>query len=168
MAGGRLVQCDKEVVLDLELSTSAGLVSMRSVTCLVLAGDGDEFSLGSDALKALGIDVEHQVAQLAGQPALVEEEDEFPVGDAIPGEEDPQDAVPEVEQLMVHALAKGMPAEYAEPIREILAEFPDVWRVTISPDPPARVEPFEVTLRSVAVPYRSPPRKYAPLQAQFI
>lgn len=47
------------------------------------------FLLGRDVLKGLGIDVEQQLAQLAGPSLLEDETDEFPVGDAIPV---PQDA----------------------------------------------------------------------------
>ncbi|KAG3051322.1 hypothetical protein PI124_g2468 [Phytophthora idaei] len=66
MADGRLVRCANEVFLDLELVAIAGPVSMRSVACVILAGDDDEFLLGRDALKTLGIDVQDQFAQLAG------------------------------------------------------------------------------------------------------
>ncbi|OWZ18105.1 hypothetical protein PHMEG_0007860 [Phytophthora megakarya] len=69
---------------DLELTTTAGLVVLRSVPCLVLAGDGDEFLLGHEVLKGLGIDVEQQFSQLANSPLLQDKVDEFPIGDAIP------------------------------------------------------------------------------------
>ncbi|KAG2824613.1 hypothetical protein PC116_g18455 [Phytophthora cactorum] len=41
----------------------------------MLAGESDNFLLGRDALKELGIDVEHQLDQLAGQPLLAAEGD---------------------------------------------------------------------------------------------
>jgi hypothetical protein len=88
MADGRLVRCDNEVLLDLELVTIAGLVSMRAVACVVLAGEGDEFLLGCDALKTLGIDVQDQLAQLAGSSLLDAEDEEFPVGDELPASEE--------------------------------------------------------------------------------
>ncbi|KAG6622567.1 uncharacterized protein IUM83_05458 [Phytophthora cinnamomi] len=84
MADGRRLRCDQELLLDLELMTMAGQVSLRSVPCLVLRGDGDELLLGRDVLKGLGIDVEEQLAQLA-EPALLDSEnDEFSVGDELP------------------------------------------------------------------------------------
>ncbi|KAG3033963.1 hypothetical protein PC120_g1728 [Phytophthora cactorum] len=66
MADGRLVRCAKEMFLDLELVAIAGSASMWSVSCVILEGDDDEFLLGRDALKTLGIDVQDQLAQLAG------------------------------------------------------------------------------------------------------
>lgn len=51
MADGRIQSCTQVVSLDLELRTLAGLVSLRLVVCLIMAGDGDEFLLGSDDLK---------------------------------------------------------------------------------------------------------------------
>ncbi|GMF18626.1 unnamed protein product [Phytophthora fragariaefolia] len=75
---------------------------MRSVPCRILPGDGDEFLLGRDALKALGIDVEHQLAQLAGQPTLTDEAYEFPVGDAIPEVQE----VPSVDDAVEHLVRR--------------------------------------------------------------
>ncbi|GMF28665.1 unnamed protein product [Phytophthora fragariaefolia] len=74
MADGSFVRCDNEVVLHLELDTIEGSVLMRSVACVILAGEGDEILLGSDALKMLGIDIQ-QLAQLAGSPLLGAEDD---------------------------------------------------------------------------------------------
>ncbi|KAG3066984.1 hypothetical protein PI125_g23754 [Phytophthora idaei] len=81
LADGRAQACAMEVTLDLELVTIAGPVSLRSVPCLVLDGDGGAFLLGKDALKRLGIDVDQAIAQLADSTLLVDEDDEFPVGD---------------------------------------------------------------------------------------
>lgn len=50
----------------------------------------------------------------------------------------------------------------------MLDEFSDVWRDAVGPGPPANVAPLRVSLKVDATPYRSPARKYAPLQAQFI
>ncbi|KAG2993660.1 hypothetical protein PC119_g18405 [Phytophthora cactorum] len=74
MADGRVQMCEHEILLDLELSTLAGQVSLRSVPCLVM--EGDEFLLGRDVLKGLGIDVEQQLAQLAGSSLLDAETDD--------------------------------------------------------------------------------------------
>jgi hypothetical protein len=93
MADGRLMSWDDHVLLDLELVTIAGPVSMRAVACVVLAGKGDEVLLGCDALKTLGIDVQDQLAQLAGSSLFDAEEDEFPVGDELSGSGDlPEDS----------------------------------------------------------------------------
>ncbi|POM74529.1 Hypothetical protein PHPALM_8494 [Phytophthora palmivora] len=58
LGDGRPELCGMELVLDLDLMTIAGPVSLRSVPCLILEGDGDEFLLGKDALTRLGIDVD--------------------------------------------------------------------------------------------------------------
>ncbi|KAG2803767.1 hypothetical protein PC118_g18938 [Phytophthora cactorum] len=139
MADGRRLVCDQEVLLDLELMTIAGPVSIRSVPCLILSGGGDEVLLGRDVHKGLGIDVEEQLAQLAGPLSLDRDMDEFPAGDGIPDPQDAQEPITTLSQLL-----------------------------DLGPDPPAKVGPLRVTLKPDAVPYRSPPRKYAPLQAQFI
>ncbi|OWY99894.1 hypothetical protein PHMEG_00029027, partial [Phytophthora megakarya] len=168
MADGRRLVCVHEVLLDLELSTIAGSVSMRSVPCLILAGGGDELLLGRDALKELGIDVERQLAQLAGPLPPSVEDDEFPVGDGLKTDNAVKEPITTLNQLIDRAVANGLPQEHAAVVSDMLSQFSDIWRDAVSSDPPARVEPLRVTLKSGAVPHRSPPRKYAPLQAQFI
>ncbi|KAG3169912.1 hypothetical protein PI126_g2564 [Phytophthora idaei] len=168
MADGRVQLCAQEVLLDLELTTMAGLVSLRAVPCLIVPGDGDEFLLGHDVLKGLGIDVDKQLAQLAGQPLLDSEIDEFPVGDAITEPQAAHASTQSTIQLLERAIANGLPAEHLGTLREILEAYPEVWSDEVGPGPPANVEPLQVTLQPDAVPYRTPPRKYALLQAQFI
>ncbi|KAJ8537358.1 hypothetical protein ON010_g13238 [Phytophthora cinnamomi] len=133
MADGRTQMCDLEVLLDLDLTTLTGRVLLHAVPCLILAGAGDEFLLGRDVLKGLGIDVEQQLAQFAGPSLLEDETDEFPVGDSIADDQVAAYHVNGFDQMIDRAAANGMPPEHLN-----------------------------------TVPYRSPPRKYAPLQAQFI
>ncbi|KAE9050316.1 hypothetical protein PR001_g2519 [Phytophthora rubi] len=168
MADGRRLVCEHEVLLNLELVTSAGPVSIRSVPGLILAGEGEEFLLGRDALKELGIDIDHQLAQQAGQPLLGADEDEFPVGDGLPNEQDAHDPRQAIDRLVAQVVSEGLPANHVETVRSVLTTYPDIWSEAIGPDPPAHVEPLRVTLQDLAVPYRSPPHKYAPLQADFV
>ncbi|KAG6619306.1 Gag/polymerase/env Polyprotein [Phytophthora cinnamomi] len=95
----------------------------------------------------LGIAVEQQLAQFAGPSLLEDETDEFPVGDSIADDQVAAYHVNGFDQMIDRAAANGMPPEHLSTLREILDTYPDVWHT---------------------VPYRSPPRKYAPLQAQFI
>ncbi|OWY94821.1 LOW QUALITY PROTEIN: hypothetical protein PHMEG_00035341 [Phytophthora megakarya] len=98
---GRKVLCDKEILLNLALSTVAGIVSMRSMPCLI-------FLLGCDALKELGIDAERQLAQLADQTTLATDVDEFPVSDALPDVQDVRTVDDDAKQLVAQAVANGM------------------------------------------------------------
>ncbi|OWZ22773.1 hypothetical protein PHMEG_0002470 [Phytophthora megakarya] len=85
LADGRPQMCGMEVVLDLELVMIAKSVSLRSILpCLILERDGDQFLLGKDALKRLGIDVDQVLAQLTECTLLADEDDEFPVGAELP------------------------------------------------------------------------------------
>eukprot|EP00644_Phytophthora_capsici_P011998 jgi/Phyca11/106652/e_gw1.12.930.1 len=116
--------CDEEVLLDLGLTPVAGLVVLRSVPCLVLAGDGDEFLVGHEVLKGLGIDVEQQLSQLAGSPLLEDEVEEFPVGDEYPP---PVNATRSfnnsLNPLLERAVANGLPTEHVGAIRDLLVAF---------------------------------------------
>ncbi|POM78483.1 Hypothetical protein PHPALM_3984 [Phytophthora palmivora] len=164
LADGRPELCGMEVVL--EIVTIAGHVSLRSIPCLILEGDGDEFLLGKDALKRLGIDVDQALAQLADSILLVDEDDEFLVGDELPNLK--STPIITLDRLLERAVANGLPQEHVIAVRELLELFPDIWRAVVGAGRAASVAPLRVTLRVDAKPYRSPPRKYAPLQAEFI
>ncbi|ETM37984.1 hypothetical protein L914_15613 [Phytophthora nicotianae] len=165
MADGRVQLFEQETELDLKLTTVAGLVSLRSVPCWVLSGGGDEFLLGRDVLKGIGIDVEQPLAQLVGSPLPEAEPEECPLGAEF---SDLNRPINSPGSLLDGAVVNGLPSEHVGTVSDLLDEFPAVWRDAVGPDPPANVEPLRVSLRVNATPYRSPARKYAPLQADFI
>ncbi|KAE9014200.1 hypothetical protein PF011_g8162 [Phytophthora fragariae] len=155
LADGSVQVCEIEVVLDLELVTIAGAVNLRAVPCLVLEGEGDEVLLGKDALKRLGIDVDQTLAQLAYLTLLEDEENEFPVGDELPG--NASTPITTLDELLDRAVVSGLSHEHATAVREMLELFPEIWRDAVSSDAAATVEPLFVRLREDAKPYRSPP-----------
>ncbi|KAG2792677.1 hypothetical protein PC129_g23003 [Phytophthora cactorum] len=140
MADGRLLVCDQEVLLDLELMTIAVPISIRSVPCLILSGGSDEVLLGRDVLKGLGIDVEEQLTQLAGPLSLDSNMNEFHAGDGIPDPQDAQEPIATLSQLLDRAVANGLPTEHVDAGRDVLELFPDVWRAAVGPDPPAKAQ----------------------------
>uniref|UniRef100_H3H7U3 Reverse transcriptase n=1 Tax=Phytophthora ramorum TaxID=164328 RepID=H3H7U3_PHYRM len=158
LADGSVQVCEMEIVLDLELVTIAGAVNLRAVPCLVLEGEGDEVLLGKDALKRLGIVVDQTLAQLADSTLLEDEEEEYPVGDELPG--DASIPITTLDELLDRTVANGLPHEHTTAVRDMLDLFPEIWRDAVSSGAAA--------LREDARPYRSPPRKYAPLLAEFI
>uniref|UniRef100_H3GNY1 Reverse transcriptase domain-containing protein n=1 Tax=Phytophthora ramorum TaxID=164328 RepID=H3GNY1_PHYRM len=166
LADGSVQVCEMEIVLDLELVTIAGAVNLRAVPCLVLEGEGDEVLLGKDALKRLGIVVDQTLAQLADSTLLEDEEEEYPVGDELPG--DASIPITTLDELLDRTVANGLPHEHTTAVRDMLDLFPEIWRDAVSSGAAASVEPLYVRLREDARPYRSPPRKDTPLQAEFI
>ncbi|POM74299.1 LOW QUALITY PROTEIN: Hypothetical protein PHPALM_8773 [Phytophthora palmivora] len=141
-------------------------LNLRSVPCLILEGDGDEFLLGKDALKRLGIDVDQALARLTDSTLLADQDDKFPVGVELPGHE--STSITTLDQLLERAVANRLPQEHVIAVRELLELFPDIWRAVVGAGRAASVEPLRATLRVDAKPYRSPPRKHPPLQADFI
>uniref|UniRef100_H3H259 RNA-directed DNA polymerase n=1 Tax=Phytophthora ramorum TaxID=164328 RepID=H3H259_PHYRM len=165
LAGGRRIECLEKATVALELVTAAGPVHMRDVVCLVLDSDMEELLLGNDVMKSLGIDVERMIEQLTGA-SLLEEKDEFPVGDELIPANSGEDGV--LDQLVDEALANGMPGEHVDRLRSLVHEHGDVFRERLGDDPPALVEPLKVTLTDDVVPFCCKPRKYAPLQSAFL
>ncbi|TDH66775.1 hypothetical protein CCR75_003350 [Bremia lactucae] len=52
-------------------------------------------------------------------------------------------------------LKAGSESSKAKVLRELVAEYKDVWRIRIGADPPADVEPLRVPVRAYTQPYRS-------------
>ncbi|OWZ17301.1 hypothetical protein PHMEG_0008774 [Phytophthora megakarya] len=105
MIDGRTQLCDQEVLLDLDLTTMAGLVSQRS---------------------GLGIDIDQQMVQLAGPSLLEGEVDEIPVGDDIPDSVAGRESTIVLAALLDRAVANGLLMEHAGQGRDLLKKFPDV------------------------------------------
>jgi len=51
---------------------------------------------------------------------------------------------------------------------KLLAEFRDIFRIRLGPDPPAKVAPLQIRLKENARPHRATQRRYAPAQRAFI
>lgn len=108
--GGAIIRCREFVQLDLELLTPAGKVRLRNVTCIITEAEEEEFLLGTQTLKALGIDVEKQLAALANREVV----DFDPFESPIPMSFDPPDKMnilARLCELINEAVANGFPAE---------------------------------------------------------
>ncbi|OWZ01646.1 hypothetical protein PHMEG_00026927 [Phytophthora megakarya] len=148
LADGTKVSCTTSALLNLQLVTSAGIVNMSGVECLVMPTSREEVFLGNTTLQSLGINADQQLARLAQTSTIIEEVDEFPA----------------IEYGYVDHTAIGE----MKNLRELLKTFWDTWRDKLGPDPPAKVAPLKITLREDAVPYRCQARKYPPAQRHFL
>ena len=86
--------------------------------------------------------------------------------------EEKEDYSDEVEAALNHlvddALANGFPKEKKQRLEEIL-QSKDVWRTKFrSSDPPAKVEPMVIKMKTGCVPYRCKSRNLNPLEARFL
>ncbi|KAG3240428.1 hypothetical protein PI124_g14677 [Phytophthora idaei] len=73
--GGHAVQAFESVQVKIRLLTAAGPVEpAKSVTCLIIEQDDDEFIVGSGVLRSLGIDAERQLEQLASNQSQVDDD----------------------------------------------------------------------------------------------
>ncbi|GMF56009.1 unnamed protein product [Phytophthora fragariaefolia] len=61
--------------------------------------------------------IDHQLAQIAGHPLLGAEEDEFPVGDGRPNEQDVYDPREVIDRLVAQVVTEGVPANDVEAVR---------------------------------------------------
>lgn len=170
LADGRTTSCAKEVLLDLQLTTAAGVVNVRQVPCLVMTSEDDELLVGSDTLASLGISVEDMLAQLAGSSILPTEEDEFPVGYELLVTRDQSGTELAATQMgfIDQAVQNGFPVERHNELKLLLSKYDDIWGNQASPSPPAKVEPRQVTIQEGTGAVRCHGRPYPPLQRTFI
>ncbi|POM67663.1 Hypothetical protein PHPALM_16295, partial [Phytophthora palmivora] len=166
LADGTEVDCTTSACLNLQLVTSAGVVNVAGVECLVMPTSREEVLLGNTTLQSLGINVDQQLARLAQGQAMTEEGDEF---QAIEYGEVAHNAIDgAMGEMVINAVKEGFDHAEMESLRELLKEFRDTWRDKLGPDPPAKVAPLKITLREDAVPYRCHARKYSPAQRSFL
>ncbi|TMW59220.1 hypothetical protein Poli38472_007365 [Pythium oligandrum] len=166
LVGGKELYVKRIVYLRLSLSTAAGPVNINDpVECLVVDGDSDEFLLGRDVLAMLGIDVERQLELLALRDDGADQDDtkEDP-GIALKHDQEIKDAV---ERTIKEAVKEGFPVDKVERLRTIMYMY-DVWRVALGDDPPARVPPLSLKMKTGVQPYKCKARTYSPQLMAFL
>ncbi|KAG2913563.1 hypothetical protein PC119_g25069 [Phytophthora cactorum] len=144
------------------------------VGVLVVGVDDGEFIVCSVLLTSLGIDVDHQLEQLAardedesGGDPIELEVDEMPVklnGSKPSGDVDIFSAM---ERMIDCVVENRFPSEHVEILRTIVHAY-DVWRLELRDDPSANVPPLEVRLQDGARPTKCKPRKYPPYTRRFL
>ena len=70
--------------------------------------------------------------------------------------------------VIANAEESGISASGSKRLMGLLTDFHDVFRIKLGPDHPARVAPLVITRSENAKPFRSPQRRYAPTQREFI
>eukprot|EP00644_Phytophthora_capsici_P018102 jgi/Phyca11/114143/e_gw1.25.543.1 len=101
--------------------------------------------MGQDLLKALGIDIDHQLEQLAKRVDNVED-DSVDLDEMLPGSgPDPtaKDLQEAMEKMVRAALEHGFPQHLEAQLRAIVYKH-DIWRLELGNDPPAKVKPLKI------------------------
>jgi hypothetical protein len=78
------------------------------------------------------------------------------------------DVVDALDALIERAKENGVPSPILKELRQLVYEFLDIWRISLSGDPPAKLPPLEVQLRPEASPVRVKLRRYPPAQRKFL
>ncbi|ETW04760.1 hypothetical protein H310_03908 [Aphanomyces invadans] len=169
------------VDLTLNLQTAAGPVKTPGNRLCYVVHSGDEFLASDDTLKAVAIDINRlleQVAtlQLDNGDDLGEDGDALKelshcstvrANSAMLGLPDAKDAVEHfLQELVEEAVGNGFPNEFVQHLWRVLTKH-DTWRAKFDgSDPPARVKPLKVTPKE-GVPYRCKGRKHNLLEDRF-
>ncbi|GMF31530.1 unnamed protein product [Phytophthora fragariaefolia] len=163
---------DKKAKLYLLIHTAAGPVRPTCAVDVLIADiDDDEFIVGNDLLRSLGIDFGRQLEMLANRnddetsgDTIELEADNPPVGNA---ESSGDDIFAAVERMPARAVENGFPVGKLETLRTIVHAY-DEWRFELRGDPLAKVPPLDVRLQEGARPVKCKPRKYPPHIRQFL
>jgi hypothetical protein len=89
---------------------------------------------------------------------------ELPSGNPDPA----HDVVDALDTLLERAKDNGVSSSILKELRELVTDFLDIWRISLSGDPPAKLPPLEVQLRPDASPVRVKLRRYPPAQRNFL
>lgn len=136
MTDGRVVNRTDQCFVDLRLRTAAGPFNVRGVRCFELDSEDDEFLLGNENLKLMGIDVGHLVEQLAGETVDGDEGYDTLVDDA--GGKDNDDEISGCFARMLRdAKEDGFDSSLLHELRAMIKRHRDVWRVRLGLDEPA-------------------------------
>ena len=166
--GGTKISVAETTYLRLSLQTAAGAVNIDKPVEVYIIEDAsdDEFILGNDVLTLLGIDVDRQIEMMAGPSHL--NGDDLCDDDVTPTKVHSDDDLSvAIEAMMQKALAAGFPGDKVDRLAAIVNRF-DIWRVALGDDPPAKVPPMKVRLKTDAKPYRCKARKYPPELQRFL
>ena len=182
-ASGEIMEMWNMVHLHLQIHTAAGVVNITGQQPCYVTPNGNEFLLSDQVLKSLGIDMGRLLKQVAeSQNDQNEygddlEGDDFELGEAFQTlqvdtsgdtarlDEQDTDAV---EDMLTRATTNGFPSEHQGRLRSIVKGY-DIWRAVFrGTDPPAKVEPMKITLKSDAVPYVCKGRKLNALEGRFV
>ena len=99
------------------------------------------------------------------------EEDPIPPSDSITEDVivmDNSDVEKALEAALSDAYLKVMSEEGLNILRAMLREFKDIFRASMGPDPPARIDPLRLLMKKGCIPRRAAQRRYAAPQKAFI
>jgi hypothetical protein len=162
--GSHVIEAHEAAHIRVRINTAAGTVEIVDpVECLVIDGHEDEFIVGSDLLRSLGIDVDRQLEKLAERAEGSDDDDTYDSEDeTLAANSTPStDGVGEALARMVsEAVENGFPAEHADRLKSIVEKH-DVWRLD-------RVPPLAIQLNAGAQPVKFKRHRYPPAMTRLL
>jgi gag-polyprotein putative aspartyl protease len=158
--GGGSVRVEQMARLHLVLTTHAGKLQLRNIQAFVIRDETlEDLILGRPLLESIGLDLNKHLVELTKENLVLDCSDDVPVNkgkvsmlmsDQVVDDdiqaaklndniveigEDANTEISEAFSLMVtKAIAKGLPEEFFAPMRSLLKEFRDIWRLRLGPD----------------------------------
>ncbi len=84
------------------------------------------------------------------------------------GRDSPESINNAFQAIISNAEESGITTSGAKQLKYLLDKYRDVFRIELGPDTPAKVAPLVITRSDNAKPFRSPKRRYATAQREFI
>jgi hypothetical protein len=180
--------------LNLILTTNAGKLQLRNIQASVIRDETlEDLILGRPLLESIGLDLNKHLVELTKENLVLDCLDDVyvnkgkvsmlisdqAVDDDIQAAqlddnifeigEDANTEISEAFSLMVtKAIAEGLPEEFIAPMRSLLEEFKDIWRLRLGPDPPVSVEPMKIVLKENCKPVMCKTRRYPPNHREYM
>jgi RNase H-like domain found in reverse transcriptase/Reverse transcriptase (RNA-dependent DNA polymerase)/Integrase core domain/Integrase zinc binding domain/gag-polyprotein putative aspartyl protease len=156
--GGVIVTVGEAIVPKVRLHTINGPIEIHKLPILIVEENMPELLLGDDVLQRLGINIQEQINEL-GKLILDFESGEMVSGYPPFGGEDPEEIREILEQSLENGKKNGLTE--IEKWKKLLFQHVNTFRLTLSHDPPAKVDLMNVhydlekakKIRPVRIPY---------------
>jgi hypothetical protein len=86
----------------------------------------------------------------------------------MPKPSDGEDVSIMLEGMISQAKINGLPSELMPAMRELLKDFSDIWSISLTAGPPAKLPPLVINLKTDAIPVRVRLRRYSQEQREFL
>ena len=170
------VTSSANVTVTIHLPGSNIPVRFRSVQFYVADFELSEVILGRPFLHSIGFNLDNHLKKLASarySGLSYQGTDDDPI--ALPdnmaagiGKDSEESIQKAFETIVKEADKNGISTQGKERVQKMLTTYRDVFRINLGPDKPAKVEPLKIQCVPEARPFKTPQRRYAPMQAAFI
>jgi len=163
------------------IGTSAAEITLLRVKCWVMEAEMETVLIGQPELGYLGIDPMTALERLIETKSASNTIEDYATAKKLSGQEPAGEEIEEIkgkiddeelktakEEMIGRALEQGADETIQSKLHSIVESVPELFRVRLGADPPAKVRPMQIHLKPNARPRRCKPRRYPSSHSDFL